>query len=102
MDTKMAVAYANNFMAELETKLIRQNRIKSIEWNRYIDDVFSLWNQNKQDINLFTGQANQFHPSIKFTAKTSESEITFLETIIYNEDRFQTDSILDIKTDNKP
>ena len=89
-------------MAEFETKLIGQSRIKPIEWKRYIDDVFSLWNKSKQDINLFIEQANQFHPSIKFTAEISENEITFLDTIIYKGDRFQTDSILDIKTHYKP
>lgn len=83
-------------MAEFETKIICQRRIKPIEWKRYIDDVFSLWNKSKQDINLFIEQANQFHPSIKFTAEISENEITFLDTIMYKGDRFQTDSILDI------
>ena len=48
MGTKMAVAFANIFMAEFETKLIRQSRIKPIEWKRYIDDVFSLWDKSKQ------------------------------------------------------
>ena len=96
MGTKMAVAFANIFIAEIETKLVRQSRIKPIEWKRYIDDVFSLWNQNKQDIILFIEQANQFQPSIKFTAEILESEITFLDTVIYKGDRFQTDSILDI------
>ena len=89
-------------MAEFDTKLIRQSRIKPIKWKRYIDDVFSLWNRSKQDINLFIEQANQFHPSIKFTAEISENEITFLDTIIYKGDRFLTDSILDIKTQYKP
>ena len=55
-----------------------------------------------QDINLFTEQANQFHPSIKFTAAISENQINFLDTIIYKGDRFQTDAILDIKTHYKP
>ena len=76
--TKMTVAFANIFMAEFETKLICQSRIKPIEWKRYIDDVFSLWNKSKQDINLFIEQANQFHPSIKFTAEISENEITLV------------------------
>ena len=98
----MTVAFANIFMAEFETKLICQSRIKPIEWKRYIGDVFSLWNKSKQDINLFIEQANQFHPSIKFTAEISENEISFLDTIIYKGDRFQTDSILDIKTHYKP
>ena len=100
MGTKMAVAFANIFMAEFETKLIRQSRIKLIEWKRFIDDVFSL--KSKQEINLFIEQANQFHPSIKFTAEISENEITFLDTIIYKGDRFLTDSILDIKTHYNP
>ena len=91
----MAVAFANIFMAEFETKLIGQSRIKPIEWKRYIDDVFSLWDKSKQDINLFVEQANQFQPSIKFTAEISENEITFLDKIIYKGDRFKTDSILD-------
>jgi len=43
-----------------------------------------------------------FRPSIKFTAEISESEITFLDTIIYKGDIFQTDYILDIKTHYKP
>ena len=98
MGTKMEVAFANIFMAEFETKLIRQSRIKLIDWTHYIDEIFSLWNKSKQDINLFIEQANQFHPSIKFTAEISENEITFLDTIIYKGDRFLTDSILDIKT----
>ena len=84
-------------MAEIVTKLIRQSKINLLEWKRYIHDVFSLLNQNKQDVNLFIEQANQFHPSIKFTAEISESEITFLGTIVYKGDRFQTESILDIK-----
>ncbi|XP_067024763.1 uncharacterized protein [Acropora muricata] len=98
----MAVAFANIFMADFETKLIRQSRIKPTEWKRYTDDVFSLWNKSKQDINLFIERANQFHPSIKFRAESSENEITFLDTIIYKGDRFLTDSILDIKTQYKP
>ena len=60
MGTKMAVAFANIFMADFETKLIRQSRIKLTEWKRYIDDVFSLWNKSKQDINFFIEQADQF------------------------------------------
>ena len=99
--TKMTVAFANIFMEGFETKLVCQSRIKPIEWKRYIDDIFLLWNKSKQDINFFIEQANQFHRSIKFTAEISENEITFLDTIIYKGDRFQTASILDIKTHYK-
>jgi len=38
----MVVAYANIFVAEIETKLNRQGKIKPAEWKRYIDNVSSL------------------------------------------------------------
>nr|XP_058953734.1 uncharacterized protein LOC131781097 [Pocillopora verrucosa] len=83
MGTRMAVAFANLFMAEIETKLLHQSSIKPRVWKRYIDDVFSLWDVRKQDIDLFIEQANTFHPTIKFTAEISETEITFLDTVVY-------------------
>ena len=30
------------------------------------DDIFSLWDVNRKDIELFIEQANTFHPTIKF------------------------------------
>ena len=52
------------------------------------DDVFSLWDVNRKDIDLFVEQANTFDPIIKFTAEISEKEITFLDTVVYKGDRF--------------
>ena len=37
MGTKMAVAFANLFMAEIETKMLNESRIKPKAWKRYID-----------------------------------------------------------------
>ena len=102
MGTKMAVAFANIFMAEIETKLINQSNTKPLKWKRYIDDIFSLWDSNIQEIDLFMKQANNFHPTIKFTAEISETEITFLDTIISKGERFRNESILDIRTHYKP
>ena len=102
MGTKMAVAFANLFMAEIETKMLNQSNIKPRVWKCYIDDVFSLWDASKQDIDLFIEQANTFHPTIKFTAEISEKETTFLDTVVYKGERFQNKSILDVKTHYKP
>ena len=33
-----------------------------------------LWDSDRNKINLFIGQANNFHPTIKFTAEISENE----------------------------
>ena len=71
---------------------------KSTIWKRYIDDIFSLWDVNKPDIDKFIEQANSHHPTIKFTAEISNTEIIFLDTVVYKGMRFRDHSILDIKT----
>ena len=102
MGTKMAVSFANIFMAKIETDVINSSPHKPIIWKRYIDDIFSLWNINKEAISYFTELANSFHPTIKFTSEISDSEITFLDTCVYKGDRFQKHSILDVRTHFKP
>ena len=102
MGTKTAVSFANIFMAEIETNLIQQNNTKPREWKRYIDDVFSLWDCTRNEVDRFIQQANTFHPTIKFTAEISENEITFLDTVVFKGERFIAKSILDIKTHYKP
>jgi len=64
--------------------------------------TFSLWDIEKQEIDLFLEQANSFHPTLKFTAEISDKEITFLDTVVFKGERFQKDAILDIKTHYKP
>ena len=89
MDTKTAVSFANKFMAEIETNhLIQQNNTKPRVWKRYIDDVFSLWDCNRDEVQHFIEEANTFHPTIKFTAEISENEITFLDTVVFKGERF--------------
>ena len=70
-------------------------------WKRYIDDVFSLWDTSKEEVNTFIEQANSYHPTIKFTAEISDKEITFLVTRIYKGARFEKESILDTRTQFK-
>ena len=98
MGTKMAVAFANIYMAAIETKILSQSRNKPLEWKRYIDDIFSLWDINRQEVEQFVELANRFHPTIKFTAEISEEEATFLDTIVYKGTRFDNQSILDVRT----
>ena len=68
MGTKTAVSFANIFMAKIETAIIDQHSTKPLLWKRYIDDVFSLWDTNREEINNFIERANNYHPTIKFTA----------------------------------
>ena len=79
-----------------------KNVTKPTVWKCYIDDIFSLWDISKPDIEQFIEQANSHHPTIKFTAEISDIETTFLDTVIYKGERFKGQSILDIKTHFKP
>ena len=102
MGTKVAVAFANIFMAKVETELLKKSAIKPICWKRYIDDIFSLWGTRREQITHFIEQANNHHATIKFTAEISEEKVTFLDTIVYKGKRFNSPSILDIRTHFKP
>ena len=64
MGTKMAVAFANIFMAKTEKELIQTEHLLE---KVYIDDVMSVWDTSRNEIEEFLLQANNFHPTIKFT-----------------------------------
>ena len=102
MGTKMAVAFANIFMNKVETDILSQSAFRPLVWKRYIDDIFSLWTINREEISQFIEKANSHHPTIKFTAKISETETTFLDTTICKGERFLKDSVLDVRTRFKP
>ena len=52
MGTKMAVAFANIYMAAIETQILSQNTIELLALKRYIDDIFSPWNNNRQKVRV--------------------------------------------------
>ena len=47
MGTKMAVAFANIFMAKVGTEILKVY-LKPLIWKRYVDDIFSLDLDSKQ------------------------------------------------------
>ena len=102
MGMKMAVAFANIFMSKNETQILSKTVKKPTAWKHYIDNLFSLSDASKTDIEIFIEQANSHHPTIKFTTEISNTETTFLDIVIYKGERFRKQSILDIKTHFKP
>ena len=102
MGTKMAVAFANIFMASIEKEILRQSVNKPLTWERFIDDVFCLWDTNKEKIEHFIEQANSYHSTIKLTVEVSQLETTFLNTTVYKGDRLEKELILDVRTHCKP
>ena len=47
-----------------------KSKIKSLEWKRYIDDVFSSWDAKRNEIDQFILEANRHHPTTNFPAET--------------------------------
>ena len=96
MGTRMAPAYANLFMADLEEKLLAGYPIKPILWKRYIDDILCIW-PNSYGMTDFMRYLNNAHPTIKFTHTCSQESIDFLDLTIHKGERFQREGKLDIK-----
>ena len=55
MGTKMALSYANLFMANLEERLLADYDVSPILWKRYLDDVFCVWPGNPDSFKEFVG-----------------------------------------------
>ena len=83
MGTKMAVTIAKIFMGKVESQSLERSTKKTLAWKRYIDDIFSVWNINKDEATQFIKQANSHCPTIKFTAEVSDTETMFLDTKVY-------------------
>ena len=95
MGTICAPAYANIFMVQLEKQYIYPYiRNKSIPYLRYIDDIFMIWTGTKQELLIFLEKLNSKHKTIKFEHNISNSNISFLDTLIYKEKNNTLQTIL--------
>ena len=81
----------DKYKETVETEILSPSLFKPLVWKRYIDDIFSLWTTNRDRIEHFIEQANNHHPTIKFTAEISDEETTFLDTYIYKGERCAKD-----------
>ena len=102
MGTKMAPAYANLFMAELEETLLDNYPTDPMVCQRYIDDVFCIWPGTKDDLKKFIYYLNRAHHTIKFTYESSETSIDFQDITVYKGENYARESKLDIKPYFKP
>ena len=54
--------------------------LKPFLFKRYIDDIFMIWTHGPEELKKFIKHINTIHPTIKFTADWSDSNIEFLDT----------------------
>ena len=96
---KIAVSFANIFMAEKKVIQQSESETEPKEWKRYINDVFSFWDCDRKEVNWFVRRANYFHLTIKFTAEISENQPNpFSRYDGVQWEGFAKNSVWDIKT----
>ena len=81
---------------------MRQSAKQPLVWERFIGDIFNFWDTNKEYIQVFSEKSISYHPTIKLTDEVSENETTFLDTTVYNGERFENESILNARSHFKP
>ena len=88
MGTPMAPTIANIFMGYLEEKVLKKSitNNKNIIWKRYIDDIFVIWPESKDELFSFIEGINESHETIKFTYEASDKELSFLDIKMTNKE----------------
>ena len=97
MGTKMAPAYANLFMCELETEFLKEEIVQPFVWRRFIDNILIIWPGSKEKLMELITRLNKYHTTIKFTSTISPEEVTFLDLTIFKGRRFNECGKLDIR-----
>ena len=67
MGTKMALCFANIFMASIEQTFIDNSPLMPLFYVGFIDDILMIWTHGSEELEQFTTRANSTHPSVKFT-----------------------------------
>ena len=93
MGTPMAPNFANLFMDEFETNLLRDfeeaHGIRPLVWFRYIDDIFFIWTGGEETLKIFIEFAQTYSckkemkSDIKFEVHYSQSSVNFLDVTVF-------------------
>lgn len=102
MGKKMAPKYADITLSYWESlnlpKCDKQPRI----YLRYLDDIFMIWEHDRDSFNQFFQTLNTAHPNIKLKSNIQENELEFLDVLIYKGENFGKYNTFDTKVYFKP
>lgn len=94
MGKKFSPAYANIFMAKWEEEALDKCSKKPLQYLRYLDDIWGIWQHSKKDFIEFVDILNKHDVSIKVKHTLNENKIDFLDMTIF---KGSNNSKLDIK-----
>jgi hypothetical protein len=78
----VAPSFGNRFLNDFEKQFVYTYQKQPLVWWRYIDDVFVVWTNSRDDLEDFVEHLNTRLPTIKFSLEISENEIAFLDTLV--------------------
>ena len=88
-----APVYATLVLAYLEEKMYEKSEAEfnqtfrlylETNFKRFLDDCFLIFKQQEKDLDNFHQLLNNLHPSIKYTIDKNRRQISFLDTLIIN------------------
>ena len=87
MGSTMAPNYANLYMGLFELSHVLDSEVNPyysqiLTYQRFIDDIFIIWNGTVENLVLFHGYLNSRTEHLKFTLEHSDSHISFLDVLI--------------------
>lgn len=83
MGKKFAPAYANIFIAEWEEKALFKAHQKPAHYYRFLDDIWGVWTNTKEEFYSFVDLLNGINTSITVKTVIHPTSIDFLDTTIY-------------------
>jgi hypothetical protein len=94
MGTNCAVAIANLYLKDTDTKLATYSGVRL--YKRYIDDVGLIFTGTESELKDFITYSNSITPGINFTAVYSKDSLDILDITFYNKN-----NIIEFKTYQK-
>ena len=105
MGSKLAPAYVNTFMGDLEKSILENSPLKPTYYRRFIDDIFLIWPHSEIELMKFITYMNTVNTSIQFTHEKNQQEVVFLDVVVYKHHGTTDDEqpwTLNTKTHIKP
>ena len=67
-------------MDQVEPGFLENEIHQLFVWFRYLDCIFFIWTHGQDKLEQFLADFNKFHPTLKFTHKSSRKNVKSLKT----------------------
>ena len=94
MGSNLSPVLSNLYMEYFESVLLPNIKPNDMFWFRYVDDVFTIWDDNWGSFDVFLAKLNSLAQNIKFKVEWEvEDKIPFLDVLVTRESDHLTFSV---------